>query len=346
MTRRAIYLAAAVAVLVSPLRALGQTQSDAQKTSYQREAVRMSIQQPTADAALLVPRPQFTLLAEKGKQKVTGTFGIGVENWSADFSFSGPIGEEDAEASPLSLGGLNNGSSVRFGFSYGTVSSVSVNAEREAIINEICQRQLDPDDCDTSSMTPGDRALFIRQFLPRYTLLWGVHLTLNRQKFTYSADGGLTDATLSHTNQGVTGSVGVLTSGLWFFGGHVEKQKARKAAGKPAEFCVATSTAGVERCRTTTLGEPLGEATATLLTLEARRIFVGSNIGINPRFVADLDNDVETYELPIYFLREAADAAKNPVPALNGGVSIGWHSKEGAVVRAFVGVAFGLVSIR
>lgn len=312
----------------------------------QREAARASVQQVQPEGALVYAQPQFTLTAEKGRQKVSGTIGIAVDNWSLDTTFSGPIGEEDDEASSLTLGGLQNGASIRLGFSHGTVTTRRMSDDVVASIDEFCEAIKLGDDCDTTDMSPSIRAEFIRLFLPRTSVFWGVHLTLNREKFTYSPDKGLTDTSLSHTNQAFTGSIGILTSGLWFFGAHIEQQRFRKASGPAIQVCVPLESQGSTRCRNTRLGAPADEITTRLLKLEGRRVFVGRNVGINPRFTADLDDDVQSFELPIYFMREQFDAGKNPVPSLNGGVSMGWHSKEGAVIRAFVGVAFKLVNVR
>jgi hypothetical protein len=320
--------------------------TNANEQNQSREAARESLKQPQPDGALIMPQPQFTLLAEKGKQAVSGTLGIALDDWNLDVTFSGPIGETDREASPLTLGGLQNGASIRFGFSQGNIGRRWLSSRDVDRISEFCDEQQLGDDCDTTDMTPDQRAQFIRLLLPRVSVLWGVHVTLNREKFTFSTDDGLTDTSLSHTNQGFTGSIGLLTSDLWFLAAHVERQKFRKAAGPAQQVCIPSGTQGAIKCRTTRLGAPSDTLDTSLLTLEGRRIFVRSNVGVNPRFTADLEEDVQTFEVPVYFMREQGDPSKNPVPGLNGGVSVGWHSKNGAVVRAFVGVAFKLIGLR
>jgi hypothetical protein len=314
--------------------------------AQQRELARASVQQPQPEAALVLPQPQFTLVGERGKQTVSGTLGVAVDDLNIDATFSGPISETADEASPLTLGGLQNGTSLRVGVSHGVITKRRLSAEDVDKISSFCEARGTPDDCDTTDMEPWERARFIRLFMPTLPVFWGAHLTLTRTKFTYSVDEGLTDQSQSYTNQGGTFSLGVLTPNLWFLAAHIEAQKFRKPAGSAVEVCAPLGTSGAMRCRTTRLGAPTDPISTTLLTLEGRRIFVGRNIGVNPRFSADLEEGTKVFEVPIYFLREQLDASKNPIPSLNGGVSVGWHSENGAEIRAFVGVAFKLVSLR
>jgi hypothetical protein len=339
-------VAAAMVTTLSIPAAAQERPTTTQEQSQSREAARESLKQPQPDGALILPQPQFTLVAEKGKQAVSGTLGVAFNDWNLDATFSGPIGESDREASPLSLGGLQNGASIRFGFSQGTIGRKWLSERDLDRISQLCVELKRGDDCDTTDMTPDQRARFIRLLLPRVSFLWGVHVTLNREKYTFSTDNGLTDTSLSHTNQAFTGSIGLLTSDLWFFAAHFEGQRFRKAGGPAQQVCIPSGAEGSVKCRTTRLGAPSDELKSSLLTVEGRRIFVGSNIGVNPRLTADLEEDLQTFEVPVYFMREQSDPSKNPVPSLNGGVSIGWHSKNGAVVRAFVGVAFKLIGLR
>jgi hypothetical protein len=101
----------------------------------------------------------------------------------------------------------------------------------------------------------------------------------------------------------------------------------------------------VTTCRTTRFGEPTDKV-STLLTVEGRRMVAGV-IALNPNFVMDLDTKLKNVEVPIYFLRTLEDVKKEgkSTPSLSGGVSFGWHSKNGVYARAVIGVAFKLIRL-
>lgn len=327
---------------VTPVFAQRET-TEAERTGAERLSS-AAIQQPEARTPMTVGKPQLTLTAEKGKQVVTGTVGVAYGTTSYDLVFSGPIGEDDEVASPLTLDGLANGASVRFGITSGSAVKRRLTAADIQAITDFCTEINMPNDCDTTDMDPWDRAKYLRLFMPKVPVFWGAHAKVNRAKFTYSLDDGLTDTSDFHTGVGGTFSLGLLLPNLWFVAGHIEIQKAHKAAANPLQLCVPRGPAGVTSCRTTRLGEPT-ESTTRILTLEGRRVFVGRNVAINPNAAFDLDEKVSLYEIPVYFLREEL-AAMNPLPSLNGGISFGYHSENGLAIRAFVGVSFSLIQLK
>lgn len=340
-----VALVCALAQAKTPVPAAQSRRLDPEEVDRQRQLAQASVQQPDAHAGLVLAQPQWTLIAEKGKQSVSGTIGVALDDWALDFNFTGPIGEKDESASPLTLGGLQTGATARFGFSHGSITKQRLTADDVQRITDFCEARGTVDDCDTSDMEPAERAAFIRLFMPKLPIMWGAHLTFGRENFIYSADQGLTDTSEKHTSQSGTFSIGVLTPGLWFFAAHIETQRFTKHGAAAIQVCAPFATAGATTCRSTRTVPPVSVSTE-LLTLEGRRVFIGRNVGVNPRFVVDLREKTKVFELPVYFLREELDPAKNSVPSLNGGVSVGWHSETGAAIRAFVGVAFKLFDLR
>jgi hypothetical protein len=157
------------------------------------------------------------LTAERGKQALSGTIGVTAGTTSFDVVFSGPIGEGDDVASPLSLDRLANGATVRFGFTSGNAVKRRLRRADIDAITEVCQELGMGDDCDPTDIEdPGDRARFIRQYLHALSFYWGAHLKANRAKFTYSLDEDLTDTEATHVRLGGAVSVGFLLPSFWF----------------------------------------------------------------------------------------------------------------------------------
>src|SRR5262245_43626434 len=119
MIRVVVLLTVVLATGVTAFAQQPRATSDAEIASARRLSNAV-IQQPEARTPATLAKPQITLTGEKGKQLVTGTFGVAVGTTSYDLVFSGPIGEDDEVASPLSLDGLANGASLRFGITSGS----------------------------------------------------------------------------------------------------------------------------------------------------------------------------------------------------------------------------------
>ncbi len=329
--------------------ALGKPDTPQQKEA--RERTRQAVDQPEPSSPLALAKPKLSLEATKDAKKVVGSVGLAWKDNAFDVTFSGPIGEEAPEASPLTLDGLANGAFVQIGFTGAhAVKGAWTSADVDAM-QAMCKKLGMANDCDTSSMKPSDRARFLRLYMYKVPTYYGLHAKLGRKKFDFATKDRLgSDVSESHNALSVVGSVGVLTPQFWFVVGHVEAQRYYKAGGKPQQLCVPflvdnAAVSGVTTCRTTTVGAPKS-VTETVLTLEGRRIFVGHGLGLNPTLRYGVEERVTTFEMPVYFFQEKADSAKNPVPGLNGGISAGWHSEQGFVVRAFVGVAFGLIDLK
>lgn len=305
-----------------------------------------------ADAAtpLALPKPTFTLEGGKEEKKVTGTIGVAFESTTLDLTFSGPIGEGADEASPITLDGLAGGTSVSVGFTGSRVVKDALSLADVGTQSALCKAQELTTDCGLEDLLGKNRSAFLRTFMVRVPTYYGLHAKLARKEFTYTANESLAkDTVQTHAAGSVVGSFGILTPQLWFVAAHVDYQRFYKAAGKPKELCFpytvdGTAVSGVATCRSTTIGEPQKKAD-TVLTVEGRRVFTDRGVGVNPTLRYSVGDKVTTVELPLYFLSEKSEAENNPVPSLNGGISVGWHSKNGLVARAFVGVAFGLIDL-
>ena len=334
----------AITLAVSAIRpSISAAQRDAragERAAARRLAFAVT-EQPDATSPFSLTKPKLSLEATKEAQKVVGSIGLAFTQATLDLTFSGPIGEDDEEASPLTLDGLVNGAFVQVGFTGSSAIKRNLTARDVDAIDGFCDRLIPGDDCDATAMTSADRARFLRLFMRKLPLYYGAHVKLGSNEFSYTTDAALaTDVSEKHNAVAVVASLGVLTPQLWFIAGHLEGQRYYNAAGGPQQLCVPFGTAGATTCRTTTVGRPT-KSTETIATLEGRRIFVGRSVGLNPTFRYALEEKTTTVEMPVYFFQEKADALKDPVPSLNGGVSFGWHSDKGFQMRAFVGVAVG-----
>jgi hypothetical protein len=153
MARRLLcdFLIACTLVLPSSLAAQGPSEDDKQRTRDRLQPVRVD---PASVAPLRVPVPQFTLVAEKGKQEVRGTVGVALGDTTAHVELAGPISEQATEASPLTLSSLANGARVTIALSRNRLF-LSPSTELLDAMEQFCiSRRIDP--CAMSRTTTAD----------------------------------------------------------------------------------------------------------------------------------------------------------------------------------------------
>jgi len=343
MPRRVLYsLVLATGLLLSvPAQAQGPSEEDKQNARKRLQPARVD---PASTTPLRVPVPQFTFVAEKGKQEVKGTIGADIGDTNAYVELAGPIGENAKQASPLTLSGLANGARVTVGVSRNRLF-LAPSTELLDAMEALCEaRTIDP--CAMSRATTAeDRQAFMALFVRRVPTFYGVSATLNRDEFEYLSPDFQADLTATHGGVGLTASAAALFRFQWFLSGFLRYERAHEPSSETAVEVCTPLTSGALKCRETRLAPPVLN-TQTQFGIELRHRFESIGVGIAPRLEYRFDDDHKLIEVPLYFLRDTSDAERPTFgQRLNGGVSVGWKTADGLVARAFIGVAFDLLKL-
>jgi len=187
------------------------------------------------------------------------------------------------------------------------------------------------DDCSISAMgsepdLQREHALAVNWSLPFITAF---KYEMGRSSFEFvDAKTGAEQPAALRTPIGASGTVGTIFENGVAVALSVERQRSYKA-GKSAQLCGDFAT-GIVKCDDVVLGGPSSsDATVASITLQK----AGKNVGVQPRlsYRWTASRKITSVDVPIYVLQ-------NKDGGLNGGVSLGWRTKDGARAVLFVGV--------
>lgn len=169
---------------------------------------------------------------------------------------------------------------------------------------------------------------------------WPVFLTASakaeQQDFRFVDSATLASGKESHIGRSFTAAVGTFMQGKYY--GELSYSRGTEfSGGRTADLCAPFGSTRALECRKVTLGPPT-EATSEDLKIEMRRLF--GSIGFAARLARDLESNVTSAELPIYFLQKMGASEVE----LNGGIAIKWNSDtDDFSVSAFIGPALSTV---
>ena len=195
------------------------------------------------------------------------------------------------------------------------------------------------EDCSISAMgSESDlqraHALAVTWSLP---LIFAAQYEMGRSSYDFvDAKTGAEQPAAIRTPVAASGTIGTIFENGTAFAVTVERQRSYKA-GKSAQLC-ADFAAGIVKCDDVVLGGPsTKDATIASVTLQK----TGRNVGVQPRlsYRWSSGGNITSVDVPIYVLQ-------NKDGGLNGGVSLGWRTKDGARAVLFVGVMTDLFQRR
>jgi hypothetical protein len=187
------------------------------------------------------------------------------------------------------------------------------------------------DDCSISAMgsepdLQREHALAVNWSLP---LIVAAKYEMGRSSFDFvDAKTGAEQPAAIRTPLGASGTVGTIFESGVAVAISIERQRSYRA-GKSAQLCTDFSEL-IVKCGEVVLGGP-STSDATIASISLQRS--GRNVGVQPRLAYRWTKSGRTtsVDVPVYVLQ-------NKDGGLNGGVSLGWRTKEGTRAVLFVGV--------
>ena len=318
-----------------------------------RAAKRQAQRDPLARSGLALPEPQLTFETTKGSGRATGTVGF-VQKQSAGetsvlFALSAPIGAAaDAEAHPLDLRGLANGSTLTVGFSSARLFRTFSVADIVALCKGIPK-----EDCTAGKLQdahPDVSKRLLDTVFQGIPFIYGAAFTYGHNKFAFFDASGARQDPVERNDLEVDANLGFLvnkrTNLLAFSAAYAHGYS---ASPDKTQLCRPLSNPAVTRCDAAVIGQPNEERSA-IGTIEYRWQLPGEHkvpIAIAPKFQFSVGfddaEDERSFEVPVYFFQEKADPkATSTAPKLNGGVGAGWRSADGFQAYVFIGTTFKL----
>jgi PKD repeat protein len=211
---------------------------------------------------------------------------------------------------------------------YAVSAGVELGDDQFAVVSSVVRVS---EDCAISAMGSEPdlqkaHALAVNWSLP---LIVAAKYEMGRSSYEFvDAKTGAEQPGALRTPIGASGTVGTIFENGVAVAFSVERQRSYKA-GKSAQLC-ADFAAGIVKCDDVVLGGPASsDATVASITLQK----AGKNVGVQPRlsYRWTASRKITSVDVPIYVLQ-------NKDGGLNGGVSLGWRTKDGARAVLFVGV--------
>lgn len=187
------------------------------------------------------------------------------------------------------------------------------------------------DDCAISEMgsepdLQREHALAVDWRLP---LIVGASYEMGRSSYEFvDAKTGVAQPAAIRTPIAASGMIGTIFGNGTALAVSVERQRSYRA-GKSAQLCEDFG-AGFKKCSDAVLGGP-STRDATIATIGLQRN--GEHVGIQPKvsYRWSKSGATTSVDVPIYILQ-------NKNGGLNGGVNLGWRTKDGVRAVLFVGV--------
>ena len=305
--------------------AQGQQKVDAE--AYQALAA------PPGVSALALPTPSLIVSGSKDTKEAKARLGIDYYDLLVDLQFVAPL-QGAEEVNPVSLDGLADGTTAEFGLGY-----IHWPVRPDPIkIQELC-RAIGREECDDSSFTdPAQRRAYLDAFnFSRTPVLVGLRVRAGRNEFKWRDKTTLAESVSHHNDWSVSGTVGFYNPRMGFLGGQFDRQDSYRGGSK-TNVCQPLAGTNATTCRDLVLGAPT-KTSRSIARIELRRFSRGGKFAINPSWSRDLDEDVSSLQLPIFFLQDGKGG-------LNGGVTAGWRSDTKAfTLSLFVGASLDLASM-
>jgi hypothetical protein len=318
-----------------------------------RSRKRQAQRDPLVRSGLTLPEPQLTFETTRGNGRATGTIGFVQQQLAGERSFllamSAPIGSSpDAEAHPIDLRGLTNGATLTVGFN----SARMFKTFQVADITKLCEG-IPKEDCTAGKLQdlhPELSRRLLDTVFQRIPLLYGATFEYGRNKFSFFNSTGTKQPPVERNDVEVEGTIGVLVNNrtnLLAF--HVAYANTHTASFDKTQLCRPLAGSAVTRCDSAVIGGPIEERSA-IGTIEYRWQLPGERkfpVAVAPKFQFSVGmddvEDLQSFEVPVYFFQEKADPkAISTAPKLNGGVSAGWRSDDGFQAYVFIGTTFKL----
>jgi len=186
--------------------------------------------------------------------------------------------------------------------------------------------------CEQADFTPeGRRRLAAETFGAVWA--YGISAKVGRTTFDFANPVTFVDSSRTHDGWSASANVGRFQSGslaalLYYVGASFRHEVAYRAESDARNVCTPIAASSSAFCRETAVGGPHRQ-NSDLVQVEGRS-FLGSSVGLAPRATFELNQSEWFVEVPVY-LRDV----EGP---FNGGVSIGWDSKQNDIVLSlFVG---------
>jgi hypothetical protein len=316
---------------------------------------------PGVSSPYALPTPEVTLQTTKEGTEATAVIGVANPFWGFRTTFKTPIGKDaDAEASPLSLSGLENQATVDVAVIRKRVfrNSGRIDDLRLAFCAD---RRIPEEKCSDQAFAEDEpeRERFLNYGMYPHPTVMTAHVQVGGKSFDFVEKGGSKKQTEKFTSIAAGGSYG------WLFlhsqsvvAVNVDIARDYAASRDSTLLCqpIATDVSGTERCDTRIIGHPTASRKATT-TLDFRKVFtrieqgpaaiperttpvVGMSVQLRIQAI-EHKKSVWGVEAPVYFLQKKPD--QNKSVALNGGAAAGWNSRDGFVARVFIGTAFALL---
>lgn len=280
-----------------------------------------------SDAGIPVSHIVFSATKEERKAEAQIALKSGLNLLS--LTVSSPLTEGTAVAHPLNLDGTANGASVELGYSR-LVWQFDPN---EDAVEKLCEyHSVKPCDCAAFSDAALEGQCEALLNFSKVLKIFGAKIGAGRNDFKWIDPTTLADRSERHNNWTIGVVAGIYSSSTGFWAARFDYQ-GTYAPADAFDVCRAIGETTAQKCLERALDPPT-KKNGAIARIEWRRFFSKSRVAVNPILSRDFKNDVDSLELPIYFLQAPGNGG------LNGGVSLGWRSdQKGLVAQVFIGAS-------
>jgi hypothetical protein len=263
---------------------------------------------------------QFSKDDKNATAQIGGELGTAGSSWG--LTVGGPLSKSSDTTTLATSEGLNSGFNAEF-----LLRKLALRRFSTAKIIQLCkEKHPSKQDCalkDFDADTLNETAF-------QTALMYGVSVKVGRKTFDFTTPTSFLDQSETHDGSSFAGTIGALLPGsLFYYLGGSFRHETAFVGGGIENICTPIGGSTSTFCRDIAVGAP-ERRTTNLLQLEMRN-FIGENIALAPRVTYETDKRTWSIEAPIY-LRQGDGP-------FNGGVNLGWDSKQHQVlVSLFVGM--------
>ncbi|MDJ1483605.1 hypothetical protein QNI16_24110 [Cytophagaceae bacterium YF14B1] len=245
-------------------------------------------------------------------------------SWNLNTSISTPVASKTQRVKPLTIAGLSNNSSFTIGTQkiwWGTGFAYDAKKYNEAI------KAVGKDMADFKydDLTPEEQRIFDRKAKIQWGVAWygGLKFGVEQQDFEYITD---TTSFLSQTDSKaavkLTATVGALTSiGIFALS---FTHTAGYQTDDPIKYYVPVNSTGVLVEKNLSSSAPTRQTSNRVRIEYLSSGYHGKLLRINPNINLDLNQELFSFEFPVYFLTSDKERAN-----FNGGIFTGYVSDKG-----------------
>jgi hypothetical protein len=344
-------------LVLSLIECFGQEKNDSNKYDY--NVLYPKVYSPQGNTSIINPFTQLNLTSDFENQSASATLGAKWGMSAMSVYIKQPFKEKPKKATPLSLDGLENGTSFEFAYQFThwkPKEDLAVFESYRKIYME--KRNIKADsakyitfmDLDAASKKELEDMNAINWKKP---VLFGLSYSAGKTSYNYITDStSINPLKLTGVNQNLRITLGtILKSSQVLALSYIMQYK--YSSGDPVDYIFPVGTNGAAYTKEVVIGKPERKQESRI-ALEYRCTFFNKQnkpgLALNPSISYLVNQELLSIAIPIYFLNYTADKKSK---GLQGGIALGYLSEigpwasfdEGFTAALFIAEPFDLYGL-